>query len=91
MIENERQLEVTRAQVRAFERALSESRTVPPGVHPLIFDLETGAIEAQLADLRAEVADYERRRAQCVVSGHLGETCTRCGATSAAKWPNGDE
>lgn len=63
MITNERQYKITRAAAERFEKALAgfdgeaADRT---DVHPRILQAEKDALKSQLADLRAEIAAYEK-------------------------------
>ena len=60
MITNERQYKITRAQANRFQHALDEFDTHPrEDVHPLLVKAERDALESQLADLRAEIDEYE--------------------------------
>ena len=61
MITNERQYRITCTQARRFELALVEfDSTSRDGVHPLLVKAERAALESQLADLSAELEEYER-------------------------------
>jgi ribosome-binding protein aMBF1 (putative translation factor) len=65
VIKNERQYAITRAQAEKFERALRDltHRSGPaPGVPPALRKAEEDALRSQLADLRAEIAEYEALR-----------------------------
>jgi DNA-binding XRE family transcriptional regulator len=65
MIKNERQYAITKAQVEKFERALREltRRSAPAeGIPPALRKAEVGALRSQLADLHAEIAEYEDLR-----------------------------
>ena len=62
MIKNERQYRVTKAQADKFRRALDGlgKRTSPETqVHPLLQKAQEDALRSQLADLRAEIEEYE--------------------------------
>lgn len=62
MIENERQYNITRTQIRRFEEAARARATSQPGgrdLHPLLRRAEAEGIESQLEDLRKEVSEYE--------------------------------
>ncbi|MCY4038111.1 MAG: helix-turn-helix transcriptional regulator [Hyphomicrobiales bacterium] len=60
MITNERQYKITCAQADRFQHALDEFDTHPrEDVHPLLIKAERDALESQLADLRAEIDEYE--------------------------------
>ncbi len=66
MITNERQYKITRTEADKFSRALAEMaahNTAPKGVHPRLVQAEREALESQLADLRAQMAEYERLKA----------------------------
>jgi transcriptional regulator with XRE-family HTH domain/Zn-dependent peptidase ImmA (M78 family) len=63
MITNERQYKITRSEADRFRKAISQltSRQVTPtDVHPRLLQAEREAMESQLADLQAELAEYER-------------------------------
>jgi transcriptional regulator with XRE-family HTH domain/Zn-dependent peptidase ImmA (M78 family) len=63
MITNERQYRITRSEADRFRRAINElasSQAARRGVHPRILQAEREAMESQLADLQAELAEYER-------------------------------
>ena len=62
MIKNERQYRITKAQVAKFERALAPGGAGPrgsPPLHPLLQKAQEDALRSQLADLRAELDEYE--------------------------------
>ncbi len=65
MIKNERQYAITKAQAdklaQALER-LSKNPAKGEPIHPLLRKAEAEALRSQLADLRAELADYEALR-----------------------------
>ncbi len=66
MIKNGRQYAVTRAQVDKFVRALEAVRARAPGkggADPALLKAEEAALRSQLADLRAELKEYETLRA----------------------------
>lgn len=64
MIKNERQYAITKAQADKFARALDElSRRSAGDGHPLLRQAEEDALRSQLADLRAELEQYEALRA----------------------------
>lgn len=62
MITNERQYRITRSEADRFRKAISELTEVAPraDVHPRLLQAEREAIESQLADLQAELAEYDR-------------------------------
>jgi ribosome-binding protein aMBF1 (putative translation factor) len=63
MIRNERQYLVTKAQAERFAKALDELQQRPPGKrHPLLRKVEEDALRSQLADLSAELTEYEELR-----------------------------
>ncbi len=57
MIKNAREYQITKAQAAKFERALSNPAA--DGVDRALADLEREALRSQLADLRAEIEEYE--------------------------------
>lgn len=66
MIKNERQYRITRAQAARFARTLESLRergASPPGVHPRIAKAQEDAVRSQLADLEAELREYEETKA----------------------------
>lgn len=62
MIKNERQYRVTRSQADRFEAALDGLRNRPASGDELRDRLEVVAVESQLADLRAELDEYDALR-----------------------------
>lgn len=63
MITNERQYKITRSEADRFRKAINEmaaSHASRTGVHPRLLQAEREAMESQLADLQAELAEYER-------------------------------
>lgn len=62
MITNERQYKITRSEAARFRKAISELSKGPSrsDVHPRLLQAEREAMESQLADLQAELAEYER-------------------------------
>ncbi|MGH9155147.1 MAG: helix-turn-helix domain-containing protein [Acidimicrobiales bacterium] len=62
MIKNERQYRVTRAQIERFEIAVDELRGRTPSGDELRDRLEIAAVEGQLAEMRAELDEYDALR-----------------------------
>jgi ribosome-binding protein aMBF1 (putative translation factor) len=65
MIKNDRQYRITKAQAARFAHALEMLRKhseEKAGVHPLLRKAEREALESQLADLNAQMAEYEALR-----------------------------
>jgi ribosome-binding protein aMBF1 (putative translation factor) len=63
MIKNERQYAITKAQAENFANALAELKQRPSGKgHPLLRKAEEEALRSQLADLQAELAEYDALR-----------------------------
>jgi transcriptional regulator with XRE-family HTH domain len=63
MITNERQYKITRSEADRFRKALRElasTQAARMDVHPRLLQAEREAMESQLADLEAELAEYER-------------------------------
>ena len=61
MIKNERQYRITKAQADKFASALGRAETSPSaGQDPLFVKASREALQSQLADLRAEIEEYER-------------------------------
>ncbi len=62
MITNERQYKITKAQAEKFANALETVRKQArgqPELHPLLVQAREDAIVSQLADLHAQLAEYE--------------------------------
>ena len=61
MITNERQYKITRSEADRFSKAIGALATAPArdGVHPRLLQAEREAMESQLADLQAELAEYD--------------------------------
>lgn len=61
MITNERQYKITRSEADRFRKSISELGETPArdDVHPRIIQAEREAMESQLADLQAELAEYD--------------------------------
>lgn len=64
MIKNERQYRITKAQAAKFEHAIERLAARGPSkkIHPLLQKAEADGLRSQLADLRAEIKEYERLR-----------------------------
>ena len=65
MIKNERQYRITRTQAERFTRTLEGLRNRPEGadgVHPMIAQAQVAAVSSQLADMEAELREYEAVR-----------------------------
>ncbi|MER9758005.1 XRE family transcriptional regulator [Mesorhizobium sp. M0166] len=62
MISNERQYKITRSEADRFRKAIGELANGPArhDVHPRLRQAEREAMESQLADLQAEIAEYDR-------------------------------
>lgn len=62
MITNERQYKITRSEADRFRKAISDFAKAPAraDVHPRLLQAEREAMESQLADLQAEIAEYDR-------------------------------
>jgi transcriptional regulator with XRE-family HTH domain len=78
MITNERQYKITRSEVNRFRKAIREFAKAPalPDVHPRLLQAEREAMESQLADLQAEMAEYDHLKSAdlSVISiGSFGE------------------
>lgn len=62
MIKNERQYRITKAQASRFRRTLEEiqqGRGISDRVHPRIVQAQIDAVASQLADLEADIQEYE--------------------------------
>ena len=65
MIKNERQYRITRTQAERFARTLEGLASRPDGadgMHPMIAQAQVDAVSGQLADLEAELREYEAVR-----------------------------
>ena len=65
MITNERQYRITKRKERSFRQAIERfdaQASEPSGVHPRIRQAEREAMESQLDDLQAELAEYDQSR-----------------------------
>lgn len=62
MITNERQYKITRSEADRFRKAITDLSGAPAraDVHPRLIEAEREAMESQLADLQAELAEYDR-------------------------------
>ena len=60
MIKNERQYRITKAQADKFAEAISRVERAPSSANPLIVKASRAALESQIADLHADLEDYER-------------------------------
>jgi len=58
MIRNAREYQVTKVQAAKFESALA----TPPALSTVLIVLEQDAMRSQLADLHAEIKEYERKQ-----------------------------
>ncbi len=66
MIKDERQYRITKAQAAKFEHAIKRQPARGPAkkIHPLLQKAEVDALRSQLADLRAELKEYEASQAK---------------------------
>lgn len=62
MITNERQYKISRSEADRFRKAIGDLAKGPAraDVHPRLLQAEREAMESQLADLQAEIAEYDR-------------------------------
>ena len=63
MIANAREYEITKEEIERFATALEEADRTNPNRDSEMQALLKAALASQLADLRAELAEYERRTA----------------------------
>src|SRR5437660_1890695 len=65
MIKNERQYRITKAEAERFEKALAElpEKEAEQEVHRMLRKAQADALRSQLADLRAELQEYDSLRA----------------------------
>lgn len=61
MITNERQYKISRSEADRFRKAIGDLAKAPArsDIHPRLLQAEREAMESQLADLQAEIAEYE--------------------------------
>jgi transcriptional regulator with XRE-family HTH domain len=64
MIKNDRQYKVTKTQLRTFQEAAEVLASIraPKGVDPVLIQAQRSAIEAQVEELVADIAEYEALR-----------------------------
>jgi ribosome-binding protein aMBF1 (putative translation factor) len=62
MIKNERQYIITKAQTRKFKEALKKFEAETTATHPLLIKAQREALESQLAELNAQLREYEKLR-----------------------------
>lgn len=62
MIQNERQYHITKAQARKFREALAAFEAKAPDAHPVLVKAQRDALESQLAELDAQLKEYETLR-----------------------------
>ena len=63
MIKNERQHRITKAQAERFEKAIRETEAAPDQqLHPKLQKAQLDGMRSQLADLRAELEEYDSLR-----------------------------
>jgi ribosome-binding protein aMBF1 (putative translation factor) len=62
MITNERQYRITRSEADRFRKVIDDLAKAPArtDVHPRLLQAEREAMESQLAELQAEIAEYDR-------------------------------
>jgi ribosome-binding protein aMBF1 (putative translation factor) len=63
MIKNERQYLITRAQAKKFKEAIAALENKANDTHPLLAKAQRDALESQLAELNAQLEEYEKLRA----------------------------
>jgi DNA-binding XRE family transcriptional regulator len=62
MIKNERQYAITKAQARKFKDAIEAIDARQAGMHSLLVKAQHDALESQLAELNAQLTEYEMLR-----------------------------
>src|SRR4051812_37329821 len=62
MIKNERQYRITKAQADKFAEAINRVEKAPSSANPLIVKASRAALASQLADLHADIQEYELLR-----------------------------
>ena len=65
MIQNERQLEITRSRLEGFQNSLVHLKTSkrPQNIDPLLWQAEQDALKSTLEELEGEIKQYEQRKA----------------------------
>lgn len=62
MIKNERQYLITKSQAKKFKEAIAAFDEKASDAHPLLVKAQREALESQLAELEAQLAEYNRLR-----------------------------
>jgi len=63
MIDSERQLQITKEEIECFEATLEYlDHIYSSATDPRLLDIKRAAIVSKLEDLRAQVADWEKRQ-----------------------------
>jgi ribosome-binding protein aMBF1 (putative translation factor) len=62
MIKNERQYTITKAQARKFKDAIEAMSLGKTHTHPLLVKAQRDALESQIAELEAQLKEYEKLR-----------------------------
>ena len=62
MIKNERQYLITKAQAKNFKEAIEAFDAKTSDAHPLLAKAQRDALESQLAELHAQLKEFERLR-----------------------------
>jgi hypothetical protein len=60
VIKNERQYRITKDQADKFAEALRRAESASSSDNPLLAKASREALQSQLADLRADIGEYER-------------------------------
>ena len=63
MIKNQRQYTITKKKIREFLDALEKFKAQKNDIHPLLHQAQEDGLKSQLADLEAQVEEYERLKA----------------------------
>lgn len=80
MIKNEREYRITKAQTEKFRQALTEfGARKDSSVHPRLRQAQADALRSQLAELEAELQQYESLRSgkRCIIRTHSLEDFPR--------------
>ena len=60
MIKNQRQYEITKAQLHKFNKAIKKFDMQKSNVHPILIKAQKDALCSQAEDLKAQIEEYDR-------------------------------
>jgi HTH-type transcriptional regulator / antitoxin HipB len=66
MIQNELEYKITKSELAKFEEALPHLESNQPDSEAWMIDLQRDAMQSQLEELKAQVAEYERLRSSLI-------------------------